>query len=214
MLKNIAITGIHTGIGKTIASAVLCEALRADYWKPIQAGTIENTDTMQVCRLITNALDRVHSSAVILLQPLSPHAAAIADGVTIDYTTFRFPVTENLLLIETAGGVLSPVNNTGTMADFVKHYSLPTILISANYLGSINHTLLSIEVLKNRDIPILGIVISGESNPSSEEYIEQYSGVPIIARIPTLEPLDTNTVQQQAAIIRESLLEHLTNAEY
>jgi len=205
MTKSIAIAGIHTGIGKTIASAVIAEAINADYWKPVQAG-IEERDTVLIKQLLTNGEKRVHPEEVVLSQPMSPHAAANIDGITIDLTTFKWPKTNKTLLIETAGGLLSPMSASATMADFIAYYQLPVILIVQNYLGSINHTLLSIEVLKSRDIQLLGIVISGSENESSETFIEQYAHVPIIARIPYFDRLDNESIAKCAARIKQSLL--------
>lgn len=203
-MNAIAIAGIHTGIGKTIVSAVLAEALHADYWKPVQAG-IEERDAELVTQLLTNGADRVHPEAVVLSQPMSPHAAAMHDGVVVDYKKFAWPQTEKLLLVETAGGLLSPMTEDKTMADFISYYQLPAILVSENYLGSINHTLMTIEVLRSRGIPLMGIVINGAENISSESFIEQYSRQPIIARVPYLNPVNHQMVATTAAQLRQSL---------
>lgn len=213
MQRKIAIAGIHTGIGKTIASAVLAEALGADYWKPVQAGSLDATDTMLVKSFLTNAAKRVHPEAILLTEPKSPHAAAKADGMLIDHTNFLWPATDKALLIETAGGVLSPMSDTTTMADFIKYFNLPVLLISNNYLGSINHTLLSIEVLKKRGIHILGLIMNGIENAQSEKFIEAYADAPIIARIPFFEDLNSASVQQCASGLRNSLLEKLAYAD-
>ena len=202
---KIAILGIHTGIGKTVAAAVLAEALGADYWNPVQAG-IDETDTAVLKRLLTNGNERVHDEAFILSQPLSPHAAAAIDGVDIDYTKFEWPQTDKNLLIETAGGILSPMSANTTMADFVAHYELPAILVVQNYLGSINHTLLSIEVLKSRRIHLLGIVINGAANVASEKFIIQYANTPIIARIPQFDRLDNDSIKKCSPEIKQTLL--------
>lgn len=211
MYKQIAIAGIHTGIGKTIASAVIAEVLGADYWKPVQAGGLDNSDTHIVSSLITKGADRVHPEALKLTMAMSPHAAAAIDGVVIDHTTFTFPETDKILLIETAGGLLSPLYSNATMADFIEHYKLPAILISANYLGSINHTLLTIEVMQKRNIPIAALVMCGESNKDSEDYIEAYSGIPITARIPFMTQLNNSQVAKCAASIKGALLQQLEN---
>lgn len=195
----IAITGIHTGIGKTIVSAVLTLALDADYWKPVQAGELDNSDSILVSKLTAGSHSTVHPEALRLTQPMSPHAAAAIDGVELDYTKFTWPTTKKTLLVETAGGVLSPMSNTTTMADFVQYYQLPTILVSSNYLGSINHTLLCIEVLRNRKVPILGVVTSGKPNPASEQFIEQYGKVRIIAHVPYMEELTKENIQKVAS---------------
>ena len=202
---KIAILGIHTGIGKTIASAVIAEAMGAHYWKPVQAGN-EETDTKVVRSLLTNGEQRVHDEAIVLSQPLSPHAAAAIDGVEIDYTKFEWPDTDKTMLVETAGGILSPMSANTTMADFVAHYELPAILVVQHYLGSINHTLMSIEVLKSRRIHLLGIVINGPANVSSEKFIIQYANTPIVARIPKFDKLDNEAIRKCAPEIRQTLL--------
>lgn len=211
MTNTIAIAGIHTGIGKTVVSAALAEALGADYWKPVQAG-LEERDTDAVRQWLTNGDARVHAEAVALTQPLSPHAAAAIDGIAIDHTAFAWPKTDKLLIVETAGGLLSPISATATMADFIHHYRLPTFLISQNYLGSINHTLLTIEVLRNRGIQILGIVMSGDKNTASETFIEQYGQTPILARIPQLLPVNKSSIAQCAAHIKAPITAALRNA--
>ena len=204
-MRAIAIVGIHTGVGKTIASAVIAEALGADYWKPVQAGDLDNSDTIQVARLLSNGMARVHPEAHRLTEAMSPHAAAYMDKVEIDYKLFPFPKTERILIVETAGGLHSPMTANATMADFVQHYDLPVILISNNYLGSINHTLMSVEVMKARGIKLLGIIMNGEQNNSSESFIEEYSGLPIIAHIPRFDQLTHEKITQQALIIQTAL---------
>ncbi len=208
MTKSLAIAGIHTGIGKTIASAVIAEALSADYWKPVQAG-IQERDTDLVRKLISNGAHRVHAESVLLSQPMSPHAAATADGIEIDFTKFVWPVTNNMLLVETAGGLLSPMSENKTMADFISYFQLPVILVAANYLGSINHTLLTLEVLKARGIKLIGIIMSGTSSLSSESFIEQYSESSIIAGIPHFEVIDADAIKNCAALIKSNLLKFI-----
>lgn len=200
MANRIAILGIHTGIGKTIATAVLAEAWGAHYWKPVQAG-LEERDTYTVGSLITDGSSRVYPEAVALTQPLSPHAAAAIDGVAIDHTTFYWPVCRQPLLVETAGGVLSPISATATMADFVADSRLPALLVCRHYLGSINHTLMSIEILKKRGIHLLGLVVNGPADAASEEFITAYTAVPILARIPQLTELSAAQVAAAAVHI-------------
>ncbi len=204
-MNRIAIVGIHTGIGKTIASAVLTLALDADYWKPVQAGT-DQTDSDLLRQFVPPA--RVHSEAFVLSQPLSPHAAAAIDGVTIDIKAISIPETKNLLLIETAGGLHSPMSDTATMADFVRYHKLPVILVTQHYLGSINHTLLTAEVLKLRCIPVIGLVLNGAPNQESEVFITRYSGLPILARIPELDLSDPTAITSCAEDLRPSLKVH------
>jgi dethiobiotin synthetase len=200
----IAIVGIHTGIGKTIASAVIAEAMGADYWKPVQAG-LEERDAVTVAQLLTNGAQRVHPEAVQLKMAASPHAAAAAEGVEIDYTKFVWPSTDKVLLVETAGGVLSPISATQTMADFAGHFELPVILIFQNYLGSINHTLTAIETLRSRGIKILGLVMNGAAEIDSESFIEQYAGVKIIGRVPHMAQLNDESILEAAAAIGPDL---------
>jgi dethiobiotin synthetase len=209
-MSAIAILGIHTGIGKTVASAVIAEAMGADYWKPVQAGTAER-DSEMVSGLLTDGARRVHPEALLLTQPMSPHAAARIDNVIVDHTRFTWPVTDKLLLVETAGGILSPMSDTATMADFVQYYKLPSILITQNYLGSINHTLMSVEVLRSRGIALAGIIVSGDSYESSETFIEQYSGVSIIGRIPLLAQMDHASIKKCADALRPSLVQALAS---
>jgi len=203
--NTIAIAGIHTGIGKTIASAVIAEATGADYWKPVQAG-VEERDADTVRALITNSNARVHTEAVVLQMAASPHTAAAAEGIEIDFRSFAKPQTERLLLVETAGGVHSPMGSNTTMADFIAYYNMPTLLVSRNYLGSINHTLMSIEVLRARGIQIVGLVMNGERNESSESFIEQYGKVNIIARIPDFPMLTKEAIRECAVSLRSEIM--------
>jgi dethiobiotin synthetase len=204
MTKNIAIAGIHTGIGKTVASAVLARALQADYWKPVQAGT-DTTDSDLLRQWLKGSTGVVHPEAHILTQPLSPHAAAAIDSVTVDLTRMPLPVTTNRLVIETAGGLLSPMNDKATMADFIQYNDLPVLLVTQHYLGSINHTLLTAEVLRHRGIPVLGLIINGPENPTSEKFIIDYCGLSVWARIPHLNLTEPGAIAAYATELRPSL---------
>ncbi len=206
----IGIVGIHTGIGKTIASAVIAEALGADYWKPVQSG-IQERDNVLVASLITNGKLRVHEEAYLLNTPVSPHQAADIDKVTIDYKNLKWPETNKILLVETAGGLLSPMTGTDTMADFIQHYQLPVILVAQNYLGSINHTMLTIEVLKSRGINVAGIIFNGHSNEASESLITNNTDIPILGRIPHIDHLNADGVSRCADTIKQSIISNLTN---
>ncbi len=205
MERRIAIAGIHTGIGKTIVSAVIAEATGADYWKPVQAGADER-DTLLVRSLLTDGANRVYDETVVLSQPMSPHAAAAIDRVTVDHTTFAWPQTERPLLVETAGGLLSPMSGNATMADFISYYQLPVVLVSLNYLGSINHTLLTIETLKSRGIKLIGLIMNGLENEASETFIQQYTSVPVIARIPFINDISNTSVKRCAYPLKPLLL--------
>lgn len=190
------ITGIGTEIGKTITSAVLTEALQADYWKPVQAGDLDNSDTMKVRRLVSNNQSKFHPERYRLNHPMSPHAAADLDNVKIELTDFQIPKTDNTLLIEGAGGLFVPLNHEDCIIDLIKRLEIPVILVSQNYLGSINHTLLSINALKNIGIPIHGIVFNGKKNEATEAVIEKMGMVNILGRINELEEVTARSIKK------------------
>src|SRR5882762_1910720 len=206
MRKAIGIMGIHTGIGKTVASAILAESLRVDYWKPVQAGDLQNSDSKKVYTLVSNTETVVHPEAVRLNHPLSPHEAARLDGVEINFESMVWPKTPRHLLVETAGGIMSPINEEATMIDFVSFYSLPVVLIVRHYLGSINHTLMSIDILKRRAINLIGLIVSGNPNPASQSFISAYSPLPILAQLPELPVINAASVKEAADTYRRSLL--------
>ncbi len=181
-MDKIFITGIGTEVGKTIASAIVVEALEADYWKPIQAGDLENSDAHKVQALISNQRSHFHPNSFALNTPMSPHAAAKIDGVEITSASITAPETKNDLVIEGAGGVLVPINDSETVLDLIKP-EYKVIIVSRHYLGSINHTLLTIEALKSRNLNCFGIIFSGNENPSTEEIIQKMTRVPVIGRI-------------------------------
>lgn len=203
-IKKIAIVGIHTGVGKTVASAIIAEALGADYWKPVQSGADER-DTTLVWQLLSNGHQRVHPEAVLLKEPISPHAAAALEGVEVDFTKFQWPQTDKLLIVETAGGVLSPINSHQTMLDFVAYADMPVILVAKHYLGSITHTLTAVEVLKSRNIPLLGMVVSGDTLESSESFIEQYTNLNFSARIPQIIEITPEYIRVLAKQLSEDI---------
>src|ERR1700744_3322482 len=150
--QSFFITGIGTGIGKTIVSAVLTEKLRADYWKPVQSGDLDDTDTLKVKNLESNELSVFHPETYRLTQPYSPHKSAAIDGISIKKQKFVAPKTSNNLIIEGAGGLMVPLNDNFLMIDLIKQLNAAVILVSQNYLGSINHTLLSAAILKQYGI--------------------------------------------------------------
>ncbi len=193
------VAGVGTDVGKTVASAVLVERLRADYWKPIQSGALTDSDTQTVRRLVTNTVSQFHPEAYRLTEPLSPHAAAAIDGVTIDLNQIVLPQTANPLVVELAGGLLVPLNEHELVIDLVQRLNLPVVLVSKNYLGSINHTLLSVEACRNRSISLLGIVFNGPAVPATETFILNYTGLPCLARIPQLNAINPAAISQLAA---------------
>ncbi|MBX2946689.1 MAG: dethiobiotin synthase [Cyclobacteriaceae bacterium] len=193
-MKTIFITGNGTDIGKTIISAIVTEHLEADYWKPIQSGELDNTDTMKVKCLVSNNKTIFHTERFKLIQPLSPHASAEIDGVKIQLEDFKLPITNNNLVIEGAGGLMVPLNNKTLIADLITHFASSVILVSRNYLGSINHTLLTVQELHRRNIPIIGIVFNGEHTPQTENFILQYTQLPLLFRVDLEEQIDKQTI--------------------
>lgn len=198
------ITGIGTEIGKTIVSAIVTEALQADYWKPIQAGDLEYSDTHKVKELISNPQTVFHPNSFSLKTPMSPHAAAEIDGVEISAARIIEPHTQNDLVIEGAGGLLVPISDTETIADIIKP-DHKVIVVSRHYLGSINHTLLTIEALKNRNLNCIGIIFNGMENKSTEEVIQKMTGLPVLLRIREEETFNKEIVGRYAEELRKEL---------
>lgn len=183
-MTRFVVTGTDTGIGKTVFSAALAGALGLPYWKPIQSGLEEETDSEAVARL---AGVRVHPEAWRLVTPASPHLAAEIDGVTIDADVLAPPPGD--LLIEGAGGALVPVTRTMLYAELFARWQIPVIVCARTALGTINHSLLTIEALKARHVPIHGIAFVGEAAPDSEAIIAALSGAKRLGRLPHLDPL-------------------------
>ena len=202
---KIFITGIGTNIGKTITSAIITEALQADYWKPIQAGDLDNSDSCKITQLISNNKTLIHPNSYQLNTPSSPHLAAELDGITIDIKQINEPKTNNHLIIEGAGGIFVPINNNETILDLIKP-DHKVIIVSKHYLGSINHTLLTIEALKSRRINIAGIIFNGNQNKSSEEIILKMSGINCIGQIEQEPYFDKNVILEYAEKFKENLL--------
>lgn len=190
------VTGIGTGIGKTITSAVLTEKLRADYWKPIQSGDLDISDSLLVKNLISNSRSVIHPEAYRLGQPLSPHLSAKLDGIQIRVDNIKLPTTDNALVIEGAGGLMVPLNDSDLIIDLIQSLKAKIIVVSQNYLGSINHTLLTLEVLKSKNLKVAGLIFNGNPNTESEEYISKYSGVRVFGRIPNLSVVDKISIQK------------------
>lgn len=181
MSKKIIVAGIDTDTGKTVASAILTKALQADYWKPVQAGDLDNTDSHKVARW--SPATEVHPEAYRLTEPMSPHAAAHIDKVRIEEKDLKIPDTDRNLIIELAGGLMVPLREDYLNIDWVVQSGLPVILVSNYYLGSINHTLLSLHLLKLKKVPLLGIIFNGDKNPSTFEVIMHRSGVKCLLEI-------------------------------
>jgi len=196
--KPIFITGIGTGIGKTITSAVLVEKLQADYWKPIQSGDLDYSDTDKVRELVSNKRSVFHPEAYRLTQPFSPHKSAELDRVRIELSKIILPVTENQLIIEGAGGLMVPLNDTDLMIDLIQMLEAEVVLVSQNYLGSINHTLMSAEILRIRNINISRIVFCGVGDHNSEDIITRRLKREII-QIPFFNKINKSIISKIAA---------------
>ncbi len=193
-MRRIVVTGIGTDVGKTVVAAILTEALEADYWKPVQAGDLENSDSLKVQKLISNTKTTIHAEEFRLSQPMSPHAASKIDDITIKLSDFHLPETQNNLIIEGAGGLMVPLNDNDLIIDLIKELDAEVVLVSQNYLGSINHTLLSLEVLKYENINVLGIIFNGDENAETEKYILNCSGLKCLGRIKRHDMIDKETV--------------------
>ncbi|WP_426329746.1 dethiobiotin synthase [Pedobacter sp. R-06] len=189
------ITGIGTGIGKTLISAVLTEKLKADYWKPIQSGDLNTSDSITIHSLISNTQTVIHPESYRLTQPLSPHLSARLDGIEIDLNKINMPLTNNDLIVEGAGGLMVPLNEKELIIDLIKKLNIEVILVSQNYLGSINHTLLSVNLLKQYEIPIKGIIFNGDENVETERYIQQYAKIKKLGIIPNFSNIDKEKVK-------------------
>lgn len=196
------ITGTGTGIGKTIVSAILTQKLQSDYWKPIQSGDLEQSDSLSVKDLISNKKTVIHPEQYRLTQPLSPHLSARLDGIEIKTEAIKLPVTNNQLIIEGAGGLMVPINEKELILDLIPVLNAKLIIVSQNYLGSINHTLLTLEVLKSRNIQVEGIIFNGEANKESESYIANYTGIPILGHIPKLASLNKESIAEAGKFIQ------------
>jgi len=199
---NYFITGIGTNVGKTIVSAILTESLQADYWKPIQSGTNEGKDSDTIRDLISNSKTIIHPESYLLKQPLSPHFAAKIDGVEIEMKEIRLPITDNNIIIEGAGGIFVPINETQFVIDIAKKIDCEIILVVSNYLGCINHALLSLNYLISNQYKIKAIVFNGTFEIEIKSAITNlYKDLQLI-EIPTLEHVTKENIKSVAETIQ------------
>lgn len=201
---KIFVTGISTEVGKTVASAILVEALEADYWKPVQAGDLDNSDSHKVQRLISNKKTKIHPNSYALKTPMSPHAAADIDGIHIDLDAINEPVTESHLVIEGAGGLLVPLNEKNTILDLIKT-DYKVVVVSRHYLGSINHSLLTIEKLLEKGLEV-GIIFSGDEHPTTESIILSKTNAVFLGRIGEEKNFDQENIKKYADQFRQALI--------
>ncbi|MCH2192630.1 dethiobiotin synthase [Kordia sp.] len=203
MQKKIFVTGISTEVGKTVASAIITEALQADYWKPVQAGDLDNSDSHKIEKYISNQNTKIHPNSYALNTPMSPHASAEIDNLTINLAEIQEPITDNHLVIEGAGGILVPLNDLHTILDVIKP-EYHVIVVSRHYLGSINHTLLTVNLLKEKGFNV-SILFSGEEHPTTEAIIKKMTNVPVIGRIDEEPYFDQNVIREYAETFKEKL---------
>ena len=207
MNKNIFVTGIGTGVGKTVVCAALAEALEADYWKPVQAGNLDDTDSMTVRRLLSNPVSVVHPETYRLQSSMSPHAAAKIDGTEIEPDDFIVPKTPRRLIIEGAGGLMVPLNDNFLVMDLIERLNVRVVLVSRIYLGNINHTLLSAEALNRRNIPVAGIIFNGKENKETEKFIARYTDLPVIGRMDEAVEVNKEMIKRNAQSLQVKLAE-------
>ena len=199
------VTGIGTDVGKTVVSAILCEYFGFDYWKPIQTGKNLGTDNESLKSLVSTAGFTTYPESYLLEQPLSPHAAAKFENENIKLNQIQFPASSSKLIIEGAGGLLVPINyDNETICDLIIQLKCPVVLVVKEYLGNINHTLLSLEHLKQREIPVFGIVYVGDELPETSEIIEKMTGIKILFRVPLFSLLNKDTIRKFAQEIQIS----------
>ena len=194
-MRGVIVAGTDTGVGKTVLSAFLMSAMPdALYWKPIQSGLLEETDSETVARLSQCDPSRIVPEAYRLTQPLSPHLSARLEGIRIDAAKLSLPNNDEFLIVETAGGVLVPLLEDLLQIEMVREWGLPVIIAARSTLGTINHTLLTIEALRARATEIFGVVTIGPLNPENENAIQEYGNVTVIGRICPMSLIDHRSI--------------------
>jgi dethiobiotin synthase len=194
-LPGFFVTGTDTEVGKTLASAWLLTQLDAAYWKPIQAGTAPTTDSATVQRLAELPASRILPEAYLLPEPMAPHEAARRANIVLDMEEIKLPLQDKLVVVEGAGGLMVPIAGGAFMIDLADSLELPIILVARSTLGTINHTLLSLEAIRRRGLPLAGVVISGSETPHNRAAIERFGQVDVIAEIPFLETINRETLK-------------------
>jgi len=194
-VSDLFITGTDTGIGKTLLSSLLVTALDRDYWKPIQTGATEETDREIVVKQTGIPDNRAHPETYIFDQPVSPHLAAEWRGMEIDIERIQRPSSSKDLVIEGAGGIMVPINSRVFMLDLARHLNTTLVIASRTALGTINHTLLTVNTIRSAQLPMTGVVMIGDENKDNRRAVERYGNVPVIGWIPRLERIDRETLQ-------------------
>lgn len=188
-MQGFFVTGTDTDVGKTVVAAWLVARLGACYWKPVQAGIHPDTDSATVRRLSGATPDRILPEAYVLAEPIAPHEAARRAGIAIDMAKLVPPPCDRVLVVEGAGGLMVPLDEESFVIDLARELELPLILVARSTLGTINHTLLSLEAIRRRSLPLAGVVVNGPETPHNRAAIERYGRVEVIAEIPWLEEL-------------------------
>ena len=200
---KIFVTSIDTNVGKTVCSSILCAGLGYDYWKPVQCGDLDFSDSMKVKSY--SPLTKVHAESFQLNAPMSPHEAAKLENMDISINDFKLPKSEEII-IEGAGGVMVPLNYKGNMiVELASMFEAKVIIVFKNYLGSINHTLLTIDKVKSVGLDVLGLLVVGDEVTSSERIIEDATQMNIIARIPIVDRVNQKWVKEQGLKVKNKL---------
>jgi dethiobiotin synthetase len=194
---RLVVCGTDTDVGKTVVSALVVAGLEARYWKPVQSGTEGGTDSERVRGLLDLPRERILPEAYRLQAPVSPHWAAEREGITIDPERLRLPAVNGPLVVETAGGLLVPLRRDHLQIEQLVRWDLPILLVARSGLGTLNHTLLSLEACRQRRLQVLGLVLNGPPHPDNPRTLEQLGGVPVLLELPPLDPLDANALLQQ-----------------
>ena len=194
---RLVVCGTDTDVGKTVVSALLVEGLGARYWKPVQSGVEGGGDRDRVAALLELPAERIVPEAYRLAAPVSPHWAAEREGVASDPERLALPPGDGPRVVECAGGLLVPLRRDWLQIEQISHWGLPVVLVARSGLGTLNHTLLSLEALRQRRIPVLGLVLNGEPHPDNPRTLAELGGVPVLAQLPPLTPLDRRALQEQ-----------------
>lgn len=199
-MKNFMVAGIGTEVGKTVVSAILVKMLEADYWKPISCGPEKERDSHRIKNLVAEANLCCHPETYHFSEPLSPHHAASLEGIDPQSSKMTPPQSKKRMVVESVGGVLVPLNNTQLTIDVFSTWGFPCVLVSRHYLGSINHTLLTIEALKQRGVDILGLVFNGPENIYTEKFITDHSKLSLLGKVKEEEKIDAKTIERYSQL--------------
>jgi dethiobiotin synthetase len=193
---RLIVAGTDTDVGKTVVSALLVQGLAAHYWKPVQSGLADGSDSQWVREMLSLPPGRILKESYRLQAPVSPHWAAEQEQVVLDPQRLALPAGNEPLVLETAGGVMTPMGRDWLQIDQIRRWGLPLVLVARSGLGTLNHTLLTLEALRHRSIPVLGLVLNGPRHPDNPRTLADLGGVPVLAQLPRLEPLNALALQR------------------